>query len=186
MRSEIKIDCLDSEVIDALKHQGVVVLRTDTIYGIVACADDERAVEWVYELKGRDDNKSPIVLVSSVDQLYDDPKTHEAQFLSTVWPGKISVILPSKKAPNWLRRGNESVAYRLPADAKLRTLIDTVGPLIAPSANPQGEAPAMTIQQAIEFFGDKVDYYIDGGEVFDSTPSQLVRVDENGVVERLR
>lgn len=183
---KVNTDCLDSDVIYALQHGGVAVLRTDTLYGIVARADDETAVERIYDLKGRDDNKSPIVLIASLDQLYDEPETSSEQYLSTVWPGKVSVILPSKEAPRWIRRSNESVAYRMPADTKLRMLIEATGPLIAPSANPQGKGPAMTIEQAIEYFGDGVDCYIDGGEVFDSTPSKLVRIGENGEVERLR
>lgn len=183
---KVNTDCLDSNVVHALQHGGVAVLRTDTLYGIVARADDETAVERVYDLKGRDDNKSPIVLIASLDQLYDEPEASSRQYLSAVWPGKVSVILPSKEAPKWIRRSNESVAYRMPGDKKLRTLIEITGPLIAPSANPQGKEPAMTIEQAIEYFDEGVDYYIDGGEVFDSAPSQLVRIGENGEVERLR
>jgi len=183
---QVKSNCLDSDIIRALHSGGIVVLRTDTLYGIVARADDEEAVKRVYDLKGRDGDKSPIVLIASVAQLYDEPKIFEEKFLSTVWPGKVSVILSSTDAPEWIERRNKSVAYRIPGDAKLRILAETVGPLIAPSANPQGKTPAMTIQQAIEYFGSSVDYYVDGGEVFDSTPSQLLKINEGGEVERLR
>lgn len=183
---QIKKDYRDSDVIHVLQKGGIAVIRTDTLYGVVARADDQNAVERVYELKGRDDTKSPIVLVASIEQLYDEPTISETQLLDTVWPGKVSVILPSTKAPAWIRRGNESVAYRLPADPKLCALLETTGPLIAPSANPQGQLPAMTIEQAIAYFGDNVDCYVDGGKVLDDTPSQLLRLKDNGEVERLR
>ncbi len=169
-----------------LREGGVAVLRTDTLYGVVARADNQTAVERVYEMKGRDGDKSPIVLVASVEQLYDQPSEVAGQFLSTVWPGKVSVILPSENAPQWIQRGNKSVAYRLPADEMLRALVEKTGPLIAPSANPQGEAPAMSVDQAVSYFGEVVDVYVDGGVVDDSSPSQLIRVNDDGTTERLR
>lgn len=176
----------DPEIVRRLQAGGIGVLRTDTLYGVVARADDELAVERVYALKGRDDNKSPIVLVSALAQLYDQPSEPAAELLADVWPGKVSVILDSDRAPAWIERGNGSVAYRLPASEELRELIGQTSPLIAPSANPQGESPAMTLHQAIAYFGNNVDFYVDGGEVKHETPSQLLRISENGEVERLR
>lgn len=176
----------DQEIINVLRGGGVGILRTDTLYGFVASANNEQAVERVYAIKDRSDTKSPIVLVSSLDQLFEEPSDIERKLLDKKWPGKVSVILPSQNAPAWIERGNHSVAYRMPDDEALRRLIARTGPLIAPSANPQGADPAMNIDQAISYFGDAVDFYIDGGEVFDSTPSQLLRIGEDGEVERLR
>ncbi|HEY0965373.1 MAG TPA: L-threonylcarbamoyladenylate synthase [Candidatus Saccharimonadales bacterium] len=175
-----------NELIEVLNEGGVAVLRTDTLYGVVARADDEKAVGHVYKIKGRDGDKSPIILISSIEQLYDQPSAVNREFLDTVWPGKVSVILPSENAPKWIRRENKSVAYRLPADKSLRLLIEKTGPLIAPSANPQGEMPAMSISQAIKYFADKVDVYVDGGTVEDTSPSQLIRIMTDGTTERLR
>lgn len=176
----------DSEIVRRLQAGGIGVLCTDTIYGVVARASDEAAVERVYMLKGRDDSKSPIVLISALAQLYDSPSEPAAELLADVWPGKVSVILDSSHAPAWIERGNSSVAYRLPADEDLRELIRQTGPLIAPSANPQGEPPATSLRQAITYFGDSVDFYVDGGEVKSETPSQLLRIGEHGEIERLR
>jgi L-threonylcarbamoyladenylate synthase len=176
----------DPEIVRRLQAGGIGVLRTDTLYGVVARADDEMAVERVYALKGRDDAKSPIVLISSLSQLYDQPDEPASELLADVWPGKVSIILDSRKAPTWITRGNDSVAYRLPARDDLRDLISQTGPLIAPSANPQGERPAMTIRQAEAYFGDEVDFYVDEGTVTDETPSQLLHLSADGEVERLR
>lgn len=176
----------DPRVVRALQDGAIGVLRTDTLYGVVARADDEAAVRRVYEAKGRDDTKSPIVLISALHQLYDQPDEPAAELLSDVWPGKVSVILEAVKAPAWLSRGNGSVAYRLPADDELRELIARTGPLIAPSANLQGETPAMTIDEAEAYFGQAMDFYVDGGQVVDDSPSQLLRLGKDGEVERLR
>lgn len=176
----------DPEIIRILLAGGVGVLRTDTLYGLVARADDEAAVRRIYELKGRDDDKSPIVLISSIDQIYDDLDERHRIFAGDAWPGPVSIIVPSVAAPTWLRRGNDSVAYRMPAKPELRQLIDATGPLVAPSANPQGMQPAMNLTQARYYFSSNVDFYVDGGTVEDARPSQLVRLDANGEVTRLR
>lgn len=179
-------DKYDREVARILKDGGIGILCTDTLYGIVARADNEAAVERVYRLKHRDEAKSPIVLISSQEQLFDRPDEAAMHLMGEHWPGKVSIIIPSAQAPTWISRGNKSVAYRIPADEALRELLLGTGPLIAPSANPEGERPAMMIDQAVAYFGDGVDFYVDEGEVLDDTPSRLLRITEGGEVERLR
>lgn len=176
----------DPEITRILMAGGIGVLRTDTLYGIVALASSEAAVRRIYELKGRDDHKSPIVLIDSIDQIHDRLSEPHRSYVETVWPGPVSVIVPSRLAPTWLRRGNDSVAYRMPQADDLRGLIRTTGPLIAPSANPQGMQPAMNIREARYYFGDKVDFYVDGGQVDDPQPSRLLRLEPDGEVTRLR
>jgi len=179
-------DIRSPEVASILNAGGVVVLRTDTLYGLLARADDHDAVDRIYVLKGRDETKSPIVLISDVSQLFDTVSSKTAQIIQKVWPAKVSIIIPSTDAPAWIRRDNQSVAYRLPDNQDLQNLIDQTGPLIAPSANPQGQPPAMTIAQAVEYFGDQVDLYIDSGEVDDNTPSQILQINDYGGMERIR
>lgn len=180
------LDQLDQVTVDCLCSGGVVVMPTDTLYGIVASADNQQAVERVYQIKGRDGGKPPIVLISSLDQLYDQPSDDHQKLLDQSWPGPVSVILPSAAAPDWITRGSGSVAYRLPAHAELRALIDRTGPLIAPSANLQGQPPAMSAEAAREYFGEAVDIYVDGGELARMSPSQLLRLGDDGQIERLR
>lgn len=176
----------DPAVAELLKGGAIGILRTDTLYGVVAAAGNEQAVGRVYAAKERSEHKSPIVLISSVDELFDTPSEHVKALCADVWPGPVSVIIDSEDAPVWIRRGNDSVAYRLPNDPSLLALLEHTGPLIAPSANPEGSPPAMTIEQAEEYFGDSVDFYVDGGAVTLAQPSQLLRVTEDGSVERLR
>ena len=163
---------------------GIGVIRTDTLYGIVARAQNQSAVERVYALKSRDEKKSPIVLVSSIDQLFDAVDTPAV--VASYWPGKVSIVLPSVDAPVWIRRDNHSVAYRLPHDSALQNLLNITGPLIAPSANPEGKKPASSIDEAVAYFGDEVDFYVDGGTITDNSPSKLIRVSQSGDVEVLR
>lgn len=179
---------LDPSVLVCLESGGVVVVRTDTIYGLLARADDERAVQRVFAIKGRSDYKSPIVLIARLDQTYAPLDMLHRELASKVWPGKTTIAVPVDKTstPPWLHCGNDEFGHRMPAKDDLRLLIEKTGPLIAPSANPEGLEPAKTIQQAIDYFGDAVDIYVDGGVVTDNAPSQLLRIDESGGVERLR
>ena len=174
------------EIADLLKAGAIGILRTDTLYGVVADATNEAAVRRVYELKERSEHKSPIVLISSEDQVFDEVSPGITALLGDVWPGPVSVIIPSSHAPLWIRRDNDSVAYRLPNNEDLQQLISQTGPLIAPSANREGEQPATTIDEAKNYFGDAVDFYVDGGEVIDVSPSQLLLIGNSGRVTRLR
>lgn len=175
----------DEQLVTVLKSGGVAILRTDTLYGIVARADAVEAVERVYTIKGRTPTKSPIVLIARLEDMFDDYTERKLNNVTNVWPGKNSIILPSAQAPDWIMRGNASVAYRMPANDALRQLLARTGPLIAPSANPEGLPPAMTIDKAVQYFDDSIDIYVDGGEVVDDTPSKLFRVTNEGL-ERLR
>ena len=96
-------------------------------------------------------------------------------------------MLDSPHAPRWLRRANDMLAYRQPQLPWLQAVLRQTGPLIAPSANLEGQPPARTIAEARAYFGDGVDCYYDGGTVpIDTPPSRLVRVLPGGGVERLR
>lgn len=179
-------DNFSGEIIDLLRAGKIGVIRTDTLYGIVGRADDEAAVQRIYNVKKRDDHKPPIVLIATIDNMYDQPDESVQAVVKSVWPGRTSLIVKSPSAPQWLLRGQDTLAYRLPADVPLRQLISLAGPLVAPSANPQSQEPATSIQQAIDYFGDAVDFYVDDGKVIDTAPSQLLRINSDGAVERLR
>lgn len=173
-------------LITLLKSGGVAVIRTDTLYGIVASAANETAVERVYAIKRRNPQKSCIILIddpastySHTDELELDIRDHHGV--------PTSFLIEGTGAPEWLLRENNELAYRIPASTDLRKLLKKTGPLIAPSANPEGLPPAMTIAQAQQYFGESVDMYVDGGEVSaDTPPSRLLRIYPDGREERLR
>lgn len=171
------------EITNILKKDGVAIIPTDTLYGIVAKALSKDAVKKVYKVKGRDTGKPCIVLITKLDDLkkfdIDLNKLAGGEwelFLKHVWPGKVSVVLPCpKKIWKYLHRDTGSIAFRMvgPKNKNLYTLINEIGPLVAPSANPQGQAPARTLDEAHGYFGDMVDGYVSGG-TRDVPPSTLV------------
>ncbi|GBD34182.1 Putative threonylcarbamoyl-AMP synthase [bacterium HR34] len=174
-----------------LKEGNVVVMPTDTIYGICASSLDKKSVEKVYKLRKRNPKKPCIILISSLDDLKTfgvEPTKKEFEFLKKVWPGKVSVILKIKdknklKKFKYLHRGIGTLAFRLPKSSFLAKVLKISGPLIAPSANIEGEKPAETINQARKYFGDKVLYYDAGRKK--GKPSKLIKI-VKGKIEVLR
>lgn len=152
---------------EMLKEGKIGVIPTDTLYGVVAAALNEGAVKRVYALKRRKATKPCIILIASpIDlALFDVVLTAEhKKLLSTYWPGPVSVILPcGAEVPACLHGGTRTLAFRMPNDVQLSHLLRESGPLIAPTANPEGLPPATTIEEAKKYFGDNVDFYIDGG-----------------------
>ncbi|MCX6753356.1 MAG: L-threonylcarbamoyladenylate synthase [Candidatus Nomurabacteria bacterium] len=176
-------------VIKSLKKDGIGIIPTDTLYGIVGSAFSKKAVEKIYKIKGRDENKPFIVLISSIKDLEKFGIQHPyklefVRMLEKFWPGKVSVILSCSKY-KYLHRGENAIAFRLPNKKSLIELIKKTGPLVAPSANPQGMIPASNIKEAKKYFGDNVDFYVAGGTL-KSKPSTLIKINKNGEIEVLR
>lgn len=174
------------QISTTLNNGGIVILRTDTVYGIIAKANDKVAVDRIYDLKGRQSHKPFIVLVSSAKQAYDNADLL-LKYSEQYSDRPTSVIVESPSAPNYLRREGSNLAYRIEREGVLKDIIHKVGPLVAPSANPEGLPVARSLAQAKDYFEDAVDLYIDGGQVPDDiAPSRIIRVNPDGSVDQLR
>ncbi len=160
----------------------VGVIPTDTLYGLVARAEDPAAVERLYSLKKRE-SKPGTLIAASLSQMEKLGLKH--RYLKAVedfWPGAVSVIIPcADPALRYLHRGKLSLAVRIPADSELRQLLDDTGPLLTSSANQPGQPPAATIAQARDYFGDAADFYIDGGDLSGRQPSTIIRVVDDAI-----
>ncbi len=174
-------DYLDK--VDLIKKGEVVVIPTDTIYGIVGLATNKDVVERIYSLKKRNSKKPLIVLISSVSNLkiFKIKTTSEQEeVLKNVWPGKVSVLFECLGDEfYYLHRGTNKIAFRLPKKEELVNFIKKSGPIVAPSANTENNAPAKNIKEAKKYFEDNV-FYVDGGEVKGS-PSKIIDITGNCV-----
>lgn len=160
---------------------------TDTIYGVLASALNQKAVSRVYKLRRRRPDKPFIVLIGKFSDLEFfgiKLSSKSKRILKNLWPGKVSVILRclSEKF-KYLHRGTKTLAFRLPKKKNLREFLRKTGPLAAPSANPEGKPPAKSIEEARKYFGHKV-WYVEGGRP-DTLPSTLVSL-EKGRLKVLR
>lgn len=172
-----------------IREGQIGVLPTDTLYGLVASALDSRAVERVYAAKARDARKPCIVLLSSVDDLSLFGIELTEAMLPVVmshWPGPVSIVLAcGTDVPEYLHRGTQSLAFRVPNDPWLIDFLRVAGPIIAPSANPEGRLPATMVDEARAYFADVVDFYITRG-VRNGSPSKLIALNALGEVTLLR
>ena len=172
---------LIKEIAGVLKNGGIAVIPTDTIYGIVGPAENPKTVEKIYKLRKRTSSKPMIILAHSVDQITGlgvKITLKQRAVLKKLWPGQVSVVVdcPSRKLHS-LHRGKKSLAFRVPSSQMLSDLLKLTGPLVAPSANFEGEKPAKDIAGAKKYFGESVPLYVDGGKL-DRPPSTLVKLDK--------
>ena len=173
------------EIISKLPKGGVGVLPTDTVYGLMGLAVDERAVKKIYSLKEREAQKPSVVLIADLEDLglFGVELSYDLRNkLSRLWPARVSVILPVKHRFSHLVQGPLGThAFRVPPHKELRRLIEQVGPLIAPSANLSNQSPAKNLAEARAYFGERVDFYVDGG-VLNEDPSTVVLVEKDGSI----
>ncbi len=173
--SEIDSKVLD-EIASKIKTGAIAVIPTDTIYGIVGVAKNAETVERIYKLRKRASSKPMIILISSIEQIEDlGLKLNETQLniFKQIWPNKISVVIDCPiKDLHYLHRGQNSIAFRMPDDKFLKNLLAKTGPIVAPSANFEGEKPSENIENAKKYFGDNISIYIDGGTLT-SKPSTV-------------
>lgn len=180
---------MEESIVPILSSGGIGILPTDTLYGVVGSALNEKTVERIYDLRKRDSDKPMIILVSSFDDLdifgimLSEKQKNK---LSRLWPGKVSVILKCRSEKfSYLHKGGGTLAFRMPNDYFLNCILKKTGPLVAPSANVEGFAPAEKLEEAKKYFKDDVDFYVDAGTL-ESKPSTLVCLDEGGCLEILR
>jgi tRNA threonylcarbamoyl adenosine modification protein (Sua5/YciO/YrdC/YwlC family) len=166
----------DPDIAGRLSEGEVAVIPTDTVYGLVCSAADRDAVKRLYGLKDRE-HKPGTLIAASIDQLVElGLKRRYMVPVEQYWPGPVSVVIPCGPELEYLHQGLNGLAVRVPKDQKLQQLLHETGPLLTTSANKPGQPTAVTVEQAREYFGDKVDFYADGGNLSGHQPSTIVRV----------
>jgi len=173
-----------NKIVEIIKFGGIGIIATDTIYGIVGQALNESTVNRIYKLKQRQPSKPFIILIDSlVDLNLFDIKlsTDEIDEVMKFWPGPVSVILRCENTKfSYLHRGGNTLAFRMPAKNWLRSIIKSTGPLVAPSANPEGQLPADDIKQAKAYFGNNVDFYKSGKTT--NQASKIIQITDGNII----
>lgn len=180
---------MSEKIVDILKRGGIGVLPTDTLYGLVGSALSQETIERMYAVRRRNPDKPFIILLhdgKDIEQFEISASKGSGKVAQSYWPGKVSIVLPISDNPSrkkffYLHRGTNALAFRVPDKKDLRELLKETGPLAVPSANPEGKLPALTIEEAKKYFGDTVDFYVDGG-VMESAPSTLIEIRPNKIL----
>ena len=174
---------------EALHAGGVVVVPTDTVYGLAARPGDRDAVQAVYRAKGRPEGMHLPVLAATLEQVRAlgvafTPAA--AELARRWWPGPLTLAFgfdAASERPAWLA-GRDEVAVRVPDHDFLRALLARTGVLVVTSANPHGAPTPRTAHDVAAGLGPAVALVVDGGSLRD-VPSTLVNVrNDEPVVER--
>ncbi|MCK5119086.1 MAG: threonylcarbamoyl-AMP synthase [Candidatus Latescibacteria bacterium] len=168
---------------EVLCEGGVIVVPTETVYGLGADAFDPGAVRRVYAIKGRDFAKPLSLLVSDERMLREVVAAVPdvaRELMRRFWPGPLTLVFKASDAvPREALGGGDTVAVRLSSSPVVRTLLDLYGrPLTATSANRSGCGPARSAQEAMAWVGEGVDLILDGGPSGNEAPSTVVDVSE--------
>jgi L-threonylcarbamoyladenylate synthase len=167
-----------SAAADAVRSSRLVVLPTDTVYGIGADAFDAGAVRALLHAKHRGPDMPVGVLVgswSTVDGLVLGMPPHARTLIEAFWPGDLSIVLPHAPSLQWdLGTTRGTVMLRMPLHPVALELLREVGPMAVSSANVSGQPPASTAAQAQAQLGESVSVYLDGGPSGEPVPSTIV------------
>jgi tRNA threonylcarbamoyl adenosine modification protein (Sua5/YciO/YrdC/YwlC family) len=166
------------EAVNAISRGGLVVLPTDTVYGIAADAFDEAAVAALLAAKGRGRQMPPPVLVGEVatlDGLATDIPDEARKLVEAFWPGGFTIILRAQPSLQWdLGDTGGTVALRMPDHPAALALLKRTGPLAVSSANKSGSPAALDVTDATRQLGDSVSVYLDGGQAPGGVASTIV------------
>jgi len=189
----------------AIGRGDLVVIPTDTVYGVAADAFNPQAVQRLLKAKGRGRSAPPPVLVpglAALDALAESVPAPVRELIDEFWPGGLTVILLARSSLDWdLGDTGGTVAIRQPADPVALELLAETGPLAVSSANLTGRPPAATAAEAHEQLGESIAVYLDAGAVGGSyghaeagstiidatawdTPDGKLRIVRQGVVAR--
>jgi len=190
-----RYDCADAQQRDegltaamtAVQEGKLVVLPTDTVYGLGADAFQPDAVTALLAAKGRGRSMPPPVLVGTVraaSALAESLGAYGQDLIDEFWPGPLTLVFRSSPTLQWdLGDALGTVALRMPMDPIALDLLRRTGPLAVSSANKHGKPAATTAGEAQAQLGDAIDVYLDGGPSSDNVPSTIL--DLTGTVPRM-
>ena len=174
--------------IDALKAGELVAFPTETVYGLGAISSSEEAFKKLVAAKKRPPEKPFTLMCSSIGQAvqYGEIDVGTVGVMQKFMPGEITLLLKAREnLPHWLTLGSPFIGVRVPNDENVLAMIEEVGaPLLVPSANISGEAPAVTGDQVMEALGEECRVIVQG-KCISEKPSTIVKV-EDGKISLVR
>lgn len=168
-------DCsLDTDLLTGMRlakvslgRNEIVVIPTDTVYGVAADAFSAEGVRALLAAKGRGPQSPPPVLIGTVQTMHALAETVPDvanRLAQTFWPGALTMIFKAQASLTWdLGETKGTVALRMPDHKIALALLQETGPLAVSSANLTGQLASTTCQQAEGYLGDSVAVYLDGG-----------------------
>ncbi len=180
-----RIGKIADEVARALERGGLVVLPTDTVYGLAASVYHSASVEKIFQLKGRDAAKAIVVMVGTLAEaqaLIKEEDREALEKLSIFWPGPLTVVV-RRRDIEWapvLAPGRDSLGIRVPDHSLILAVLKRVGPLAVTSANLSGGKTPGSFWEIPETILQEVDIAVKGDIGLSGIPSSVVKLLEGG------
>jgi L-threonylcarbamoyladenylate synthase len=160
------------------REGGLVVLPTDTVYGLGCDAFDSDAVRALLSVKGRGRDMPPPVLISArttMDALAIAVPEEARLLAERFWPGPLTLVCREQSSLQWdLGDTRGTVALRMPDHQVALSLLARTGPMAVSSANRTGMAAATTVEEAEDMLGESVAVYLDDGPATGGVPSTII------------
>ena len=177
-----------NDVIKHLKKGGIIITPTDTVYGIMADATNDKAVKKVYEAKKRSFDKPLIVLVNSVEMLNDyvlEIDDITKRIIDKYWPGPLTILFKKNNRLSKYVSNNDYIGIRYPNNEIIIDILNEFNkPVVSTSANISNNEVVTEVSMIPGELLEKVDFVLDGGNLSNES-STIIKV-EDGKIEILR
>ncbi len=174
------------EAADIILNNGVIGYPTETVYGLGANALEKRAIEKIFQLKGREKDRPILIILSEVEQVkklvISFPETAEI-LARSFWPGALTMVLEaSPQLPRQLLGDGNRIGLRIPDNTICLELLRLCGvPITSTSANISGQKNPISAEEVYRNFGNKLDLIINGGTSLSRIPSTVVAIDNDNI-----
>ena len=178
----------NNDIIKYLKKGGIIITPTDTVYGIMADATNDKAVKKVYEAKKRSYDKPLIVLVNSIEMLNDyvlEIDDITKRIINKYWPGPLTILFKKNNKLSKYVSNNEYVGIRYTDNKIINNILKEFNkPVVSTSANISNKEVVTEVSMIPSELLEKVDFVLDGGKLSNES-STIIKV-EDGQIEIIR
>ena len=179
------IEYAANEVIKVINNGGIVVSPTDTVYGMLADEFNPDAGEKIYKIKERERGKPLLILLKDAESIKQFSSKELPSIIKKHIPGEVTFIMPLldevKQHFSYLK---DTVALRIPKDDYMHTILSSVKPLVAPSANPSGTGVILNGNELAELYKASADLVVNAGILENKMPSTLYDCMENKILRQ--
>ena len=172
----------DPRLAELLREGAIGIIPTDTVYGLVGRAAHPEAITRLYRVKERE--LAPGTLIGHSTDAFEElgfPASHLSR-VARHWPAPLSVVLDASEVGEYLKQTREGLPVRIPNHPDLLELLAVTGPLMTTSANTPKSPTSRTIDEAVAYFGDEVDFYVDAGDLGERPPSTIIGYNGDDIV----
>ena len=166
----------DQTLVELIKNGAVGVLPSDTVYGLMAAIRHPEAVKKLYATKPRELAPGTIIAASIEDLASVGFKLDQLKQVEHFWPASLSVVLDASDINTDVKQARVDLPVRIPDSPELSRLLKQTGPLMTTSANAPKQPTSTSVNMAVDYFGDDVDFYVDGGDLSGRPPSTIIGI----------